>query len=101
MKPGVTVRPPWTALLRVTVNVSVSPSRADASPTVTAALPSSSVIVPVPVSVAVTVSVVPDTARLTVNVSSLSTTASSVVATLNVFVSPAVPVKVSAAVFSV
>jgi len=74
----------------------------DAGPSVTdIASPSSSVIVPVPVSVAVTVSVVPDTVRPTVNVSSPSTRASSVVATVNVSVSPAVPAKARAAVFSV
>ena len=61
---------------------------------------SSLVIVPVPVSVAVTGAVVPDTDRPTVKVSSLSTTASSFVATVNVCVSDAAPANVSAAVFS-
>ena len=69
---------------------------------VTAALSSSSlVIVPVAVSLAVTVSEVPETARPTVNVSSASTSVSSVVATVKLCVSPAVPVKLSPAVFSV
>ena len=92
---------PDTALLNVTVNVIVSPSLADASATVTVALPSSSVIVPVPVSVAVTLAVVSDTARPTVNVSSGSTAVSSLVATVNVCVSPAVPAKLRPAAFSV
>ena len=52
-------------------------------------------------SVAVTVSKVPVTAKPTVNVSSASAPLSSIVATVNVCVSPAVPAKVSAAVFSV
>ena len=68
---------------------------------VTAALPSSLLMVPVAVSLLVTVSVVPVTARLTVKVSSGSTAVSSVVETVNVLVSPAVPVKVRAVVFSV
>ena len=59
-------------------------------------VPPSSVIVPVAVSDAVTVAEVPETARLTVKVSSVSTSVSSVVATVKVLVSPAVPVKVSA-----
>ena len=58
-------------------------------------------IVPVAVSVAVTSAVVPDTLKLTVNVSSGSWSSSSVVATVNVCVSPAVPVKLSPDVFSV
>ena len=62
---------------------------------------SSSLMVPVPVSVAVTVTVVPDTVRPSVNVSSPSAKASSIVATVKVCVSPAVPAKVRAAVFSV
>ena len=98
---GVTVRPPCTASDNVTVKVIPSPSSALASAMVTAAL-SSLLMVPVPVSV--TVTVVPvgasDTARLTVKVSFASTTVSSVVSTVNVFVSPLVPVKVSAVVFS-
>ena len=56
---------------------------------------------PVAVSVAVTVAEVPDTLRPTVKVSFGSTSVSSVVATVKVLVSPAVPVKVSAEVFSV
>ena len=58
-------------------------------------------IVPVAVSVAVTVSEVPETVRLTVNLSFASMSVSSVVATVKVFFSPAVPAKVSAAVFAV
>ena len=77
-------------------------ARRDASAIVTAGTaPSSLVIVPVAVSVAVTVTEVPETVRPTVNVSSSSAAVSSVVATVKVFVSPAVPVKVSAVVFSV
>ena len=67
---------------------------------VTVAL-SSSLIVPVAVSVAPTAACVPETARLTVKVSSASNTSSAVVATVKVFVSPAVPVKLRAAVFAV
>ena len=58
-------------------------------------------MVPVAVSVAVTVSDAPDTARLTVNVSSSSFSLSSVVATVKVCVSSAVPAKLMPAVFSV
>ena len=76
-----------------------SPSDALASPIVTSAL-SSSLIVPVPVSVAVTPDGALDTARSTWKVSSASSTASPVVDTVKVSVSPAVPVKVSAVVFS-
>ena len=101
VKLGVTVRPPDTALSSVAVKVSGSPSAARASAIVTSGAPSSSVIVPVAVSVAVTGNDVPETLRRTVNVSSVSAPASSVVATVNVCVSPAVPAKVSAAVFSV
>ena len=101
VKLGVTVSPPCTALSRVTVKVIVSPSLAEALSIVTTALPSLSVIVPVAMSLTLTVSVVPDTDRLTVKVSSASTTASSLVATANVCVSPALPANVSAAVFSV
>ena len=87
---------------RVTVNVSASPSAAFASAIVTAARgPSSFSIVPVAVSVAVTGVWFPETLRPTVNVSVSSASVSSVVATVNVCVSPAVPAKVSAAVFSV
>ena len=60
-----------------------------------------SVIVPVAVSVAVTVARVSDTLRPTVNVSAGSSAVSSVVATVKLCVSPAVPVKLSPAVFSV
>ncbi len=83
------------------MKVRASPSSALALAIVTVALPSSLVIVPVAVPVAVAVKVVPDTARPTVKVSSGSTTVSSAVDTVKVFVSPAVPVNVSAAVFSV
>ena len=78
-----------------------SPSLAEASAIVTVAPPSSLAIVPVAVSVAITSAEVPDTVRLTVNVSSASTAVSSVVETVKLWVSPAVPVNVSAAVFSV
>ena len=83
-----------------------SPSSAHVSATVTAAAPgfvsrSSSVMVPVAVSVAVTVADVPETARLTVKVSSVSTSVSSVVATVKDLVSPAFPAKPSPLVFSV
>ena len=92
--------PPVTALSSVTVKVITSPSSAEASSIVTAAA-SSSVIVPRPVSVAVTLACVPDTVRPTVKVSSASESVSSVVATVKVCVSPFVPAKLSAAVFSV
>ena len=100
---GVTVRPPDTAASSVTVNVIASPSEALASAIVTAGTGavSSLVMVPVAVDVAVTLWVVPETANPTVNVSSLSISESSVVETLKVCVSLAVPVKVSAVVFSV
>ena len=102
MKLGVTVRPPDTASSSVTVNVICSPSADDASSIVTVATaPSSLVIAPVAVSVALTGACVPETARLTANVSSTSASASSVVATVNVCVSPAVPANVIAAVFAV
>ena len=102
VKLGVTVRPPVIALSSVTVNVIESPSSAEASAMVTAAnAPSSLVIVPVAVSVAATVAEVPDTLRLTVNVSWCSLSVSSVVETVKLRVSPAVPVNVSADVFSV
>ena len=100
MKPGVTFKPPDTALSSVTVKVMASPSLAEASAMVTAAL-SSSLIVPVAVSVAVTDAVVPETLRPSVNVSFGSTPVSSVVVTVKLCVSPAVPVNVSAPVFSV
>ena len=63
--------------------------------------PSSSVIVPVAVSLASTVSVVAPTVRSTVNLSSGSTISSSVVSTVNVRFSFAVPVNVSTPVFFV
>ena len=97
---GVTVSPPCTAADSVTVNVIAVPSLALASFTVTAAL-SSLLIVPVPVSLDVMVRDVPDTVRPIVKVSSASKTASSVVETVNVFVSLAVPVKLSAVVLAV
>ena len=65
------------------------------------ASPRASMIVPVAVSVAVTVFDVTETLRLTVNVSFSSTISSSVVATAKVFVSPAVPLKLSGAVLAV
>ena len=82
------------------MKVTDSPSSALLSSTVTAAL-SSSVTVPVPVSVAVIPDGASETVRPTVKVSSASRIASSVVETVNVFVSPFVPVKLSAVVFSV
>ena len=79
-----------------------SPSSALASLTVTVA-PSSLLMVPVPVSVAVTVVPVgaAETVRPTVKVSFASRTASSVVDTVKVWVSPLVPVKVNAVVLAV
>ena len=85
----------------VTVKVRSSPSSAETFSMVTAALPSSLLMVPVAVSLLVTVWPAPVTARLTVKVSSGSTAVSSVVVTVNVFCSPAVPEKVRAVVFSV
>ena len=58
-------------------------------------------MVPVAVSLAVTVSEFSETVRLTVNVSFVSSSVSSVVATVKVFVSFAVPVNVSPDGFSV
>ena len=80
----------------VTVKVMSSPSLADASAIVTAGL-SSSRIVPV------AAALVPRYGKLTlsVKVSSGSATVSPVVATVKVCVSPAVPAKLMAAVFSV
>ena len=101
VKPGVAVSPPGTFLSSIRVKTSGSPSPADASPIVSTAGVSSSRIVPVAVSVAVTVAVVPETVRLTVNVSSGSSPVSSLVATVKVFRSPAVPANVRAAVFAV
>ena len=100
VKLGVTPRPPATALSSVTVKVIESPSDALASSIVTAGA-SWLMMVPVAVSVAVTAVWVPETATLTVKVSSSSWSASSVVATANVFASPAAPAKASPAVFSV
>ena len=76
-----------------------SPSSALASFTVTAAL-SSSLMVPVPVSLTVTPVGAPDTLKPTVKVSLASSTASSSVETVNVLVSPLVPLKSRSAVFS-
>ena len=110
VKLGVTVRPPDTAVSSVTVNAIPSPSAAEASAIVTAGVDAevrgagaspSWRIVPVAVSVCVTVSEVPETVRLTVNVSSGSWSVSSVVVTVKLCVSPAVPAKVSPVVFSV
>ena len=100
VKLGVTFNPPHTGLSSVTVNASWSPSSADASAIVTAGALSSSKIVPVAVPAA-TVADVPETLRLTVKVSSVSLSASSIVATMKVCVSPSVPAKVMAVVFSV
>ena len=61
---------------------------------------SSSTIVPVALSVAITVSDVPETGKLTVNVSSSSASPSLVVATVNVCVAPVVPLKLNRAPFS-
>ena len=84
------------------MNVIELPSLALASFTVTVALvASSSLIVPVPVSVDVTPEGASETDRPTVKVSVPSTTASSFVDTVNVLVSFAVPVKVSALVLAV
>ena len=99
VKLGVTVSPPCTALSRVTVKVISEPSEALASSIVTSAA-SSLLMVPVPVSVDVTPDGASDTLKLTVKVSLASNTTSAVVATLKLFVSPAVPLKLSAEVFS-
>ena len=109
VKLGVTVSPSCTAWFSVTVKVRDSPSTASEAPAfaiVTVALlpvlpRSSLVIVPVAVSVAVTVVEVPEMLRPTVKVSSSSTTVSSVVVTVKACVSPDVPAKARAAVFSV
>ena len=100
VKLGVTLKPSHTGLSSLTVNDSWSPSSADASVIVTAGAVSSSKIVPVAV-LAVTASEVPVTDRLTVKVSSDSSSVSWVVATEKVCVSPAFPVKLSPPVFSV
>ena len=106
VKLGVTVSPPCTAWFKVTVKVRASPSTALTFAIVTVALPpvrppSSSVMVPVAGSPAVTPEGAFDTLRLTAKVSSSSTTASSMVATVKVCSSPTVPVKLSAAVLAV
>ncbi len=88
------------AFSNVTLNTISSPSSADASSMVRGTAVSSLRTDPVAVSVAVIVSDVPDTARFTVNVSSGSTCQFSFVATVKVFVSPAVPMKRSAVVFA-
>ena len=89
VKVGVTVSPRGTALSSVSVNIIRSPSVAEASVTLTAGGPSSSRIVPVAVATCV-----PDALSLMVKVSSSSSSSSSIVATVKVFVSPAVPAKV-------
>ena len=103
VKLGVTVKPSGTALSSVAVNVIASPSSAAASATVNMARESrlSSRMVPVAVSVAVTANDVPERLRLTVKVSSDASTVSAMVATAKVCVSPALPAKATAAVFSV
>ena len=100
VKLGVTVKPPCTALSSVTVKVMLSPSDALALLIVTAAL-SSLLMVPVPVSVAVTPEGALETLKPTVKVSLASNTASSVVETVKVLVSLAVPVKLIAVVLAV
>ena len=103
VKLGVTVNPPCTALSSVTVKVMSLPSLALASLIVTVALSAlspASLMVPAPVSLAVTPLGASDTLSPTVKVSGCSNTSSSVVETVKVCVSLAVPVKVSAAVFS-
>ena len=65
------------------------------------AAPSLSRIVPVPVSVEVTPLGALETVRPTVKVSSPSNTASAVVETVNVCVSPALPAKLSAVALAV
>ena len=72
VKLGVPVKPVSVALSSVSVKVIDSPSLAEAAAIVTCAGMSSSSIVPVAVSLAVTIAWVPETARLTVNVSSTS-----------------------------
>ena len=93
VKLGVTVKPPATAWSSVAVKVIASPSSADASAIVSDAA-SSSRIVPVAMSVAITTAFAdggPSTSRRTVKVSSASPTASSVVGTVKVCVSPLLP----------
>ena len=106
VKEGVTVNPPATALSSVTVKVIVSPSMAAASAIVTVGKApcrarERSRIVPVAATVASTATVVPETDRATMNVSSSSTSESSMVATMRVRVSPAVPAKLMAVVSAV
>ena len=108
--------PTETVTVRSSVNVfavenaAVTVTGVDPSPSLTldgltdrftAGAASLSMMIPVAVSVAVTVAVVPETVRLTVNVSFGSTAASSVVATVKVRVSPAIPAKASPLVFPV
>ena len=100
VKVGVTVRPPATALSKVTVKGMDLPSVA-LPPTMVRVALSSLLIVPVAVEVAVTLWVVPEILKPTVNVSSASISSSSLVETLKLCVSPAVPLKLSAVVFSV
>ena len=100
LKLGVTFKPPCTSLSSVTVKVMLSPSGIVVLLTFTVAV-SSLLIVPVPVSLSVTPGGALDTLKLTVNVSSDSTTPSFVVATVKVWVSLAVPVKAIAAVLAV
>ena len=66
-------------------------------------MPSSSVMVPVPAAPLTPLTPVarPEMAGVTVKVSSFSTAVSCVVCTVNVWVSLAVPVKLSAVVFAV
>ena len=93
VKVGVTVSPRGTALSSVSVNIIRSPSVAEASLTVTDGGPSLSTIVPVAVATCV-----PDVwSSLTVKVSFSSSSLSPIVATVKVFVSPAVPAKVTLA----
>ena len=101
MKLGVTFRPPDTALSSVTVNVNGSPSLADASASVSVGASSSSRIVPFAVGPASTFAEVPEMVMPTKKASLPSSSVSSIVATVKVCVSSFVPVKVSAAVFSV
>ena len=86
------VPPSSAAVTRTVVGPAVSATRAGSTRRTTG-VRSSSAIRPVAVSVAVTGDVVPETRRLTVNVSSSSSTASSMVGTVNVRVSPARPAK--------
>ena len=98
VKLGVTVRPPETALSSVTVNVIWSPSLDDASAMVRAGGESSLRIVPVPVARVRSTPFRSSRAKVTVKVSSASTTSSSMVATVMVRVLTS---KVIAVVFAV